>query len=83
MLGFKRFILWGRSMGATACLLYSIKYEQSEDIKNQNVIFQVVDSPFVSFEKISLEMAKKFISMPEFGTSIVLDLMRKNCDSLK
>ena len=41
--GFKRFILWGRSMGATSALLYSIKYKPS------NIILLVLDSPFHSF----------------------------------
>jgi hypothetical protein len=69
-------------MGATACLLYSIKYQQSPQLHHQNVIFQIVDSPFYSFERISLELAKKFISMPYFGTNIVLDMMKKHCSSL-
>lgn len=43
LMSFKKFILWGRSMGATSSLLYCIKY-QPED-----VLLQVVDSPFYSF----------------------------------
>jgi len=46
-MGFQKFILWGRSMGATSALLYSLNYEPAD------VILQVVDSPFYSFEMIA------------------------------
>ena len=42
-MGFKRFVLWGRSMGATSSLLYCLKY------KPEDVVLQVVDSAFFSF----------------------------------
>jgi pimeloyl-ACP methyl ester carboxylesterase len=45
--GFRRFILWGRSMGATSALLYSLRY------RPQDVLLQVIDSPFYSFEMIA------------------------------
>jgi pimeloyl-ACP methyl ester carboxylesterase len=47
-LSYKKFILWGRSMGATSLLLYSLKY------KPQDVILQIIDSPFYSFYTIAL-----------------------------
>jgi len=40
---FKKFILWGRSMGATSSLLYCLKYQPKD------VIMQIIDSPFYSF----------------------------------
>jgi hypothetical protein len=46
--GFEKFVLWGRSMGATTSMLYTIKY------KPQDVFFQISDSPFFSFENVSL-----------------------------
>jgi len=46
-LGFSRFVLWGRSMGATSALLYSLTYRPDD------VVLQVIDSPFFSFEMIA------------------------------
>lgn len=45
--GFKKFILWGRSMGATSALLYCLKYNP------EDVILQIIDSAFYSFEMIA------------------------------
>jgi len=47
-IGFKKFVLWGRSMGATSLLLYSIKHQPKD------VILQISDSAFYSFEKVAL-----------------------------
>ena len=56
--GFKKFVLWGRSMGATSSLLYCLKYQPKD------VILQVVDSPFYSFEMIAFEIAQKNVKAP-------------------
>ena len=40
---FKKFVLWGRSMGAVASLRYTSKLAPSD------VVFQILDSPFSSF----------------------------------
>jgi hypothetical protein len=42
-IGFKRFVLWGRSMGATSSLLFTTFY------KPNDVLLQIIDSPFYSF----------------------------------
>ena len=56
--GFKKFILWGRSMGATSALLYTIKY------KPTNIILLVLDSAFYSFESIAFDIANKNTKAP-------------------
>lgn len=56
--GFKKFILWGRSMGATSALLYTIKY------KPANIILLVLDSAFYSFESIAFDIANKNTKAP-------------------
>lgn len=40
---YKKFVLWGRSMGAVATLLYSVSYNPTD------VILLVLDSAFSSF----------------------------------
>lgn len=46
--GYGRFVLWGRSMGATCTLLFSVRE------KPRDVVLQILDSPFVSFEEAAL-----------------------------
>lgn len=46
--GYRKFVLWGRSMGATCTLLFSIKE------KPIDVVLQILDSPFISFTEAAL-----------------------------
>jgi hypothetical protein len=71
--GLGPFVLWGRSMGATSALLYSLRY------RPQDVLLQVVDSPFYSFQMIAAEIANKNVKAPEFVISLALQLASKNC----
>jgi hypothetical protein len=45
-------------MGATSALLYTIKY------KPNDVLLQIVDSPFYSFEMIAFEIANRNVKAP-------------------
>lgn len=47
-LGLNKFVLWGRSMGATSALMYCTEYNPKD------VFLQVIDSGFYSFEKIAV-----------------------------
>jgi hypothetical protein len=60
-------------MGATSALLYSIKY------KPNDVLLQIVDSPFYSFEMIAFEIANKNVKAPEFMISFALEMAKRNC----
>lgn len=63
-------------MGAVASILYTSK---STD---KDVFFQVLDSPFSSFEAISLHHAKNIIGLPElflnFGVGIVKEHLKSS-----
>lgn len=65
-IGYKRFILWGRSMGATSSLLYCLKYNP------EDVVLQIIDSAFYSFEMIAFDIANKNVKAPEFVVSFGL-----------
>jgi alpha-beta hydrolase superfamily lysophospholipase len=56
---YSKFVLWGRSMGAVSALLYTIAYNNPEDI-----ILLVLDSPFSSFEVITKELAMRKVKVP-------------------
>ncbi len=60
-------------MGATSSLLYCIKYKPTD------VILQIIDSPFYSFEMIAFEIANKNVKAPEFVISFALQMAKKNC----
>jgi pimeloyl-ACP methyl ester carboxylesterase len=60
-MGFNQFFLWGRSMGAVTALLYIISMKRSE-----NVIGMVLDSPFASLRKMSIECGSELTGVPEF-----------------
>jgi hypothetical protein len=64
-------------MGATSALLYCLKYNPSD------VILQVIDSPFYSFELIAFEIASKNVKAPEFIISFALQLAKKNCSKFQ
>lgn len=64
-------------MGATSALLYCIKYKPTD------VLLQVVDSPFYSFEMIAFEIASKNVKAPEFVISFALQMAKKNCSKFQ
>jgi hypothetical protein len=64
-------------MGATSALLYCIKYKPTD------VLLQVVDSPFYSFEMIAFEIANKNVKAPEFVISFALQMAKKNCSKFQ
>jgi hypothetical protein len=45
-------------MGATSAILYSMKYKPTD------VLLQIVDSAFYSFEMIAFEIANKNVKAP-------------------
>lgn len=60
-LGFNQFFLWGRSMGAVTALLYMTTMKRSE-----NIIGLILDSPFSSLRKMSIECGSEVTGVPEF-----------------
>lgn len=69
----EKFILWGRSMGAVAALLYLstksiLAHSKDKNLarnRELNVIGGIYDSPFYSLEKLTLELGSKNSSIPE------------------
>ena len=57
-------------MGAVSSILYT------EKTPNKAVMFQILDSPFSSFEKISLHHAKNIIGLPEMFLSFGISIMK-------
>ena len=53
--GHKKFVLWGRSMGAVASILYTCSPDYN---KKPIVDYQVLDSPFSSFETMAKYWAR-------------------------
>ncbi|OMJ71722.1 hypothetical protein SteCoe_29985 [Stentor coeruleus] len=57
-------VLWGRSMGAAACIFYSYS--------NPHIIAMILDSPFADFSKVADEMVAEY-KVPKFLRSYLLD----------
>lgn len=68
--GIREFVIWGRSMGAVACLLYSIKLaESSKDCISaksqlQRIKGLVIDSPFSDFREVTKHIGLKRVNIP-------------------
>jgi hypothetical protein len=71
--GYRKFILWGRSMGAVACLLHEFSRKEKE-----GVVMQVVDSPFSSFESVCQLYACKFMGIPQLLVSPALGVLKES-----
>ena len=68
--GFKKFVLWGRSMGAVATLLYSATYNPPD------VSLLVLDSAFSSFEDVSKELTNKKTKLPLFMIEVAVEILK-------
>ena len=83
-MGFKEFIIWGRSMGAVASLLYAIKLAEKAETNHNSlrkldkIKCLVLDSPFSSFDEITRHIAKKKFSVPEFLVDTMVYFMKES-----
>lgn len=66
---YTRFVLWGRSMGAVAALMYSS--ETPEGIE-----FQILDSPYSDLEQLVRDMGNSVIAMGEYLSSFIFSFVR-------
>ena len=86
--GFKEFVIWGRSMGAVASLLYVLKMtEKAETNKHSlrkidKIKCLVLDSPFSSFDEITRHIARKRFSVPEFLIGTVVYFMKESLETI-
>lgn len=64
-------VLWGRSMGAVASLLYA-----EEDLK---IHAMVLDSPFSSLQQLATELVSDGkVAVPKLAVKAVMQLMRRD-----
>jgi|JI6StandDraft_1071083.scaffolds.fasta_scaffold22341_6 pimeloyl-ACP methyl ester carboxylesterase len=68
----KNFVLWGRSMGAVAALLYN---QHSQD---KSVVASVYDSPFCSLEKLTLELGSRNSGIPQFFLKPAISILKSS-----
>jgi pimeloyl-ACP methyl ester carboxylesterase len=62
--GSRKYMLWGRSMGAVTAILYTAKFQSNNCEK---IVALVVDSPFANLEKmICFICEKKLPLLPQF-----------------
>ena len=59
-------VLWGRSMGAVACMLYTYH--------NPFIVTMVLDSPFADFSQVADEMISEYKIIPKFLRNFMLNL---------
>lgn len=69
----KKFILWGRSMGAVAAMLYTFK-------EPRYIEYMILDSPFSSVERMVRDVASSYIKLGEFLAMLVFKFI---CGSIK
>ena len=62
--------LWGRSMGAATCLLYT-------GVDNKRISCICVDSPFADFRRLAKEMCLNVIKIPNFFIDIAISVIGK------
>jgi len=68
----KNFVLWGRSMGAVAALLYN------EHARDMSVVAAVYDSPFCSLERLTLELGSRNSGLPQFFLKPAVSLLKSS-----
>ena len=73
----KKFVLWGRSMGAVTALLY-LYHKRNE---KHNIIGGIYDSPFYSLEKLTLELGSKNSGLPELMLKPLIFMLKNSLSS--
>ena len=78
----KKYILWGRSMGAAAAIKFSSLFYSNKARKNPRyrldfeIVSIVLDSPFYSLNELAIEIAKSKVKIPEILIKAVLALVK-------
>ena len=67
--GFKKFILWGRSMGAVTAIIFASECPQDLD-------FLVLDSPFSDMEELVKDLGDGYITMGGWFTNFFFQVIR-------
>ena len=72
---FKRFILWGRSMGAVTALYYMNRNF------DPSIFGLILDSPYSDLEQLAKHTSKLMIKLPDFLLSIGLNIIEMGVHS--
>ncbi len=67
-LGYRRLLLWGRSMGATTALLFAQRYHPPY------LAALALDSPYSSIRRVALHMLQQQLTLPSFLADLLLKL---------
>ena len=74
-----KFILWGRSMGAVAALLYlSTKSGMGSGLERSRIVGGIYDSPFHSLEKLTAEIGARSSKLPEVMMTPLVYLVKSS-----
>ena len=79
--GIREFVIWGRSMGAVASLLYSINLAEDSKVsitaksQLQRIKGLVLDSPFSDFREVTKQIGLKRVKIPEFLLDFALNII--------
>lgn len=78
------FVIWGRSMGAVATLLYGTSLESINENTQISAMVKcmVLDSPFSNFKEISRQIALTRMSIPSFIADLALRYVEDAFDNL-
>jgi len=72
--GFKRFILWGRSMGAATAAMF---YGAYRDLAINLIHGVILDSPFTSFQGLANEYSHGKVQLPRIIVSPAIHFLRR------
>lgn len=79
--GCKKFVLWGRSMGAATAAMF---YGAYRDLAKHVVVAMILDSPFTSFQGLAQEYSNGKMQIPRIMLSPAIHFLRrtvrKRCD---
>lgn len=72
--GFRRFMLWGRSMGAATSVMF---YGAYKPLLDGLIVSMLLDSPFTSFEGLADEYTQSKINIPRLLLSPAVHYLKK------
>lgn len=65
----EKFVLWGRSMGANAAIVYATRHRSNLD-------YLILDSPFSSVDQIIRDYGARFVKVGEYVAVIMFDMVK-------
>ena len=72
--GCKRFVLWGRSMGAATAAMF---YGAYRDLAEHLIVAMILDSPFTSFQGLATEYSSGRMQIPRIIVGPAVHFLRR------